>query len=407
MSQESESPELPLLSAPRHPIDVVTDRTSWHRTLDLLAGGTGPIAIDVERASGFRYSPRAYLVQLYRRGSHNFIVDPVEIPDLSELSRQFVDAEWILHAAHQDLPSLRNLGVSPETIFDTELGARIAGLPRVGLQGAVEDLLGLRLAKEHSAADWSTRPLPPSWIDYAALDVEILPDLRDVIAAHLEAAGKEGWAQEEFQAVLRMEPPTRGPEPWRRLSGLHQVRGQRALAIARSLWLSREELAQELDIAPGRLVPDRALIAAVLASPPTKRALADLSSFHGRYAKREMNRWWEAIEQGRQTEDLPSLKAPGDSLPPPRAWMDKNPDAARRLTIARDAIARIAASHHIPGENLLSPETLRRLSWSPPLPLTLESVSRALDDRGVRQWQRNLTAGVVLEGFLEAAALSE
>lgn len=406
MHRSPEAADLPLLSAPRHPIHLVTDVATWHHTLDLLGEGTGPLALDVERASGFRYSSRAYLVQLYRRGSQNFIVDPVEVPDLSALSRQFAESEWILHAAHQDLPSLRELGVEPLNLFDTELGARIAGLPRVGLQGAVADLLGLRLAKEHSAADWSTRPLPAEWLNYAALDVEILPDLRDVISAHLEAEGKHEWAQEEFHAVLRMEPSSRGPEPWRRLSGLHQVRGQRALAVARELWLAREQLAEELDTAPGRLVPDRSLIAAVLAAPPHKKALAELSSFHGRQAKRELERWWSAIERGRQTDDLPTLKAPGDSLPPPRAWLDKNPEGARRLALARDALSRLAQAHRMPSENLLSPDTLRRLSWSPPSPLTRDSLQSALRERGARPWQVALTVGAIQESFLEAEALS-
>jgi len=238
MSESSpETPSAPLrpLSAPDQGLEVVTSAEAWKKVLDVVAGGTGPIALDVERASGFRYSQRAYLVQIYRRGGTNFLVDPLEVPDLSSFTTRFGDEEWVLHAARQDLASLREVGMSPTRLFDTELGARLAGLSRVGLQGSVEDLLGVQLAKEHSAADWSTRPLPEGWLNYAALDVELLPDLRDAISRTLEEAGKSELAREEFDAIIYEPPPAARAEPWRRLSGLHQVRGARGLAIAREL----------------------------------------------------------------------------------------------------------------------------------------------------------------------------
>ena len=49
----------------------------------------------------------------------------------------------------------------------------------MGLGAVVEDTLGIALAKAHSASDWSTRPLPQSWLEYASLDVEHLVDVRD------------------------------------------------------------------------------------------------------------------------------------------------------------------------------------------------------------------------------------
>ena len=58
-------------------------------------------------------------------------------------------------------PGLSGRGrTAPRQLFDTELAARILGLPRVGLAATVEHYLGVSLAKEHSAVDWSTRPLP-------------------------------------------------------------------------------------------------------------------------------------------------------------------------------------------------------------------------------------------------------
>ena len=235
-----------------------------------LGEGHGPVAVDVERASGFRYSQRAYLIQVFRRGAGVFLFDPPPIGDFRALQEAIGDAEWVLHAASQDLPSLRELGLGPASMFDTELAARLLGHERVGLGAVVEDTLGITLAKAHSASDWSTRPLPQSWLEYAALDVEHLVDVRDALVAELEEQGKTDFAAEEFRAVLEREPKPAREEPWRRLSGLHMVRGRKALAVARALWTAREDFARSEDVAPGRLVPDRALVAAVLADPKSK-----------------------------------------------------------------------------------------------------------------------------------------
>ena len=140
-------------------------------------------------------------------------------------------------------------------MFDTELAARLLGMHRVGLGTVVEDTLGIQLAKAHSASDWSTRPLPQSWLEYAALDVEHLVDAgRDPTRSSTRPARPSSPARSSGRPG-RATKPSRG-EPWRRLSGLHTVRGRRNLAVARALWLTREELAREQDVAPGRLVPD-------------------------------------------------------------------------------------------------------------------------------------------------------
>ena len=398
---------LPLLRAPRHGIELVSSTDAWQRALDALSSGSGPLALDVERASGFRYSQRAYLVQIYRRGTTNYLVDPIEIPDLAEFTERFSDEEWILHAARQDLPNLRELGMEPATVFDTELGARLAALSRVGLQGSVEDLLGISLAKEHSAADWSTRPLPPEWLDYAALDVELLPDLRDAIASTLDTQGKTDIAREEFHAILTEAPPVRRAEPWRRLSGLHQVRGARGLAIARELWSAREQRAQELDVAPGRLIPDRSIVHAASEKPSSKSALLALPNFHGRASHKEAARWWEAIERGLTTTELPPLRGSGDSLPPPRSWADKAPEAHRRFVVARDLVNTAAERMNIPAENLLTPEHLRRLCFSPDDPTRPSAIDTQLERLGARRWQRDVVVPLIVEAFSQARQLDE
>jgi len=383
--------------------EVIAGRDAFLAAVERIAAGRGPVAIDAERASGFRYSQRAYLIQVHRREAGTFLFDPPAIGDLRELGDALGDEEWIIHAATQDLTCLREVGIDPRRVFDTELAARLLGMERVGLGAVVEELLGIHLAKAHSAVDWSTRPLPEEWLEYAALDVEHLVDLRDALAERLAAAGKTGIAEEEFAAELERDLNPVRADPWRRMSDLHTVRGARNLAVARELWVARDEVARETDTAPGRLVPDKSLAAAARVLPRSKRELAALKEFNGRASRTQIDRWWAAIERGLTTDDLPAVRVPGDALPPIRAWADRNPDAARRIGPAREAVAAIAAELSIPVENLLTPEHLRRVAWAPPDPITAETIGAALAALGARRWQIERTAQRIADSFVAAA----
>jgi len=380
--------------------EVLSDAKALREASDALAAGTGPVGVDVERASGYRYSQRAYLVQVFRRDAGVFLFDPPAIGDLHPLQSAIGGEEWVLHAASQDLPSLRELELVPPVIFDTELAARLLGHAHVGLGAVVEDTLGITLAKEHSAADWSTRPLPQPWLEYAALDVEYLIDARDALEKELADAGKTDIAQQEFAAELARPPKPTREDPWRRLSGLHTVRGRRAFAIARELWTAREDFAREKDVSPGRLVPDRSLVAALRADPRSKGELAALKDFTGRASRTELDRWWQAIERGRAASDLPLERVPGDGLPPVRAWKDRNPEAARRIAHARPAVAARAEELNMPTENLLTPELLRRISWQPPTPATAQTIGETLAELGARPWQLAETTQIIADAFV-------
>lgn len=373
---------------------VVASATALDAAVAVLGGGTGPVAIDTERASGYRYWQRAYLIQVRREGTGTVLIDPIGLADLSGLATVLNPQEWVLHAASQDLPCLAELGLRPDAVFDTELAARLAGLERVGLAALVEELLGYQLQKGHGAADWSHRPLPPEWLTYAALDVELLLPLRAALAAELDAQGKSGWAAEEFEAVRTAGPPAPRVDPWRRTSGMHRIHHSRHLATVRELWLAREQLAQQRDIAPGRVLPDSAIIDAALADPPNEAALLSLPVFGGRAQRRQVSIWLGALQTARAlpASELPPLRAPGGDRPPVNRWPDKNPAAAVRLAAARAALAEIADQHRLPVQNLLQPELVRRLCWAPPEPLDAAAVERELLAGGARRWQRELTA---------------
>jgi ribonuclease D len=375
----------------------VTDRAALEEVAQKLAAGTGPVAVDAERASGFRYSQRAYLVQLRRNGAGTALVDPIALgSDLHELAPALTGPEWVLHAASQDLPCLAEVGLAPTSLFDTELAGRLAGLPRVGLGPLVEQLLGLSLEKGHGAADWSRRPLPDDWLVYAALDVEVLVQLRDVLAALLAEQGKLEWARQEFEAVRTAGPPAPRAEPWRRTSGIHKIRKPRALAAVRALWEARDRLAAERDIAPGRVLPDAAIVDAAVVAPTSPAALAAMPVFRGRSQRRLTPYWYAALAQaaGLDADALPTATAPSDGPPPVARWADRDPAAAARLSTARAGIAALSEQWTIPAENLLQPDLLRRVCWSPPAD---GDVAGALREGGAREWQVGLIAPLLGE----------
>ncbi len=393
----------PLLE-PRDGLPPLVDSAEALRAAtEALAKGTGPVAVDAERASGFRYGHRAFLVQFRRAGAGTVLVDPVACTDLSGVDAALADTEAVLHAASQDLPCLAELGYRPRQLFDTEVAGRLLGYPRVGLATLVETTLGLGLEKSHSAADWSTRPLPEEWLRYAALDVEVLVDLRDVLAAQLAEQGKLEWARQEFAAELSAGPPPPRADPWRRTSGIHRVRSRRSLAVVRELWLERDKIARRRDVSPTKVLSDAAIIEAAKLMPSGADQLGTIAGFTSRGARRHLPEWGRAISRARAQADraLPTASAPaGDGPPPAHRWQERDPDAFRRLTAVRAVVAALADEHNLPVENLLQPDAVRRLSWQPPPDVSVASVAAELLGYGARPWQVELTATPIAKALL-------
>ncbi|MBB4676987.1 HRDC domain-containing protein [Crossiella cryophila] len=403
VNDSGEQPELTLLTTPSGGVpDVINTVDGVRRAAAMLAAGTGPFAVDTERASGYRYSQRAYLVQIRREGAGTVLIDPVAVNGRVEALAEVLNpAEWVLHAASQDLPCLHELGLGPETLFDTELAGRLAGFERVALGALVERQLGFRLEKGHGAADWSRRPLPADWLAYAALDVELLLELRASLEAELISQNKLAWGLEEFEAVRTAAPPPPRAEPWRRTSGIHRLRSPRQYAAVRSLWQARNTIAQQRDIAPGRVLPDSAIVEAALHDPTGHAELLSLPVFRGRAQRRMADVWSGALLEARELpkSDLPDPSPQHDGPPPPNRWAERDPAAAARLVAARGALTTLAEQLRMPVENLAQPDLVRRLCWQPPAEIDLGSVRAALAAGGARNWQ------VEQVGELLAAAL--
>ena len=409
MSAGSEAGGIVPLLEPRDGLPpVVATDAALAEVTGRLARGQGPVAVDAERASGYRYGQRAYLVQLRRADAGTVLIDPIACPDLSGVDAALHDAEAVLHAASQDLPCLAEIGFRPRRLFDTELAGRLLGYPRVALGTLVEEVLGFHLEKGHSAADWSTRPLREELLRYAALDVEVLIELRDALAAELAAQGKTEWARQEFEAVLAARPAAARPDPWRRTSGIHRVQSRRGLAVVRELWAARDRIAQLADLSPRRVLPDTAIIEAARSYPANHAQLVRISGFAGRLARRHEKDWLTAVARARGSADDELPETAGGAVPngPPPAhrWAERDPAAAARLASARAVVTALATDSGLPVENLLSPDALRRLSWDPPEPSDERAVAQALARYGARPWQIELTAEPIARALRDAPA---
>ena len=313
---------------------------------------------------------------------------------------------------------MREFGIIPRTLFDTELGARIAGCPRVGLGALCESLLEISLAKEHSAVDWSIRPLQQEWLDYAALDVAVLLDLRDKVAELLEVQGKLKWAEQDFASIVSAhESPSKKEtrkEPWRRTSGMHEIKSRYQMAIIRELWITRDKVAEKIDLAPGRLLSDAVIVALAKSQVKSAAEIMKLPEAKARIKndiqKKHLPLWFETYLRASNLKesDWPQLRSKSDSLPPVKIWKVKFPLAYARIMHARLRLSEIASENSLPLENLLTPEVARTITfdnaqerehrYSTALVAKIETQLRL---NGAREWQIAKCADALAQSLCE------
>ena len=375
---------------------------------DALGSGRGPIAIDTERASGYRYDERAFLVQLRRRDTGTILIDPEgRRAELREaLAPVLNSAGWVIHAAPSDLPCLARLGLYPADLFDTELAGRLAGIHRVNLAAMVEDILGFTLSKGHGQEDWSTRPLPAEWLDYAALDVELLNELAEAMAEILDAAGKLDWAVQEFQHIRRTHGPSTPTEPatWTQTKGVNGLNRPEQRAVVRELWLERDRIARQRDCAVHRILKTRTMIEIARKLPGSSGDLATISGFPRR-DERARTRWMSVIDKARRSPRATWPEPPrhdSDHVPG-RSALASYPEVKESLSRIREALPEVSGEVEVPVENILSPATLRAVVWHTVETGRIRSTGELVDHLEAleaRPWQIELTVPVLARELL-------
>lgn len=368
----------------------ITDTPAALETaINALASSSGPIAIDTERAQGFRYGQDTWLIQIKRGQAGTFLIDSHVLPNLHELGA-VLDDEWIFHAANQDLPALAAQGMIAPSLFDTETAARLVGFRQFSLASLVEQLLGLKLEKNHQAENWSVRPLPRDWLRYAAMDVELLQELRDLLVKRLEKLGRHQWAMQEFDYQLTHVLKFHEPH-WRELKGIGRLRTARELAIARELFNIREKIGKQEDLATNLVLSAKGIIEAAEAYPTTRNQFMRLREFQTPQARPHREEFWAAIVRARtlSADELPNphVTHSADYIPPLKYWKRSHPEAHRRLLAVRELVEARGQQLDLDPQVVLQPKMQRQLAWKTLPSARLEVLVERLQEAEARPWQ--------------------
>ncbi|MBM7825490.1 ribonuclease D [Arcanobacterium pluranimalium] len=386
---------IPLLE-PRGGTPEIT-HNSIDDALRSLSQGRGAFAIDTERAMGIRYSNRAYLVQIKRENTPIFLIDPIGVEDQLIKLTELLNDEWILHAADQDLPCLAELNLRPAKVFDTEIAGLLLGFERVSLQAMVAELLNVALAKEHSSADWSQRPLSAEMRAYAALDVDVLHELKDHLIPLLENSGRLEWHEQECEAVRTRPPAAPKQQPWRKAARQAGIRDRRALAMVEQLWNTRDELGRHRDVSPSKVLPSKILAELASRKPRSRADVLNSTLLRSRIRSKDAVHWWEAIDRAWHLKDsqLPErhFQENKDPFPPVKRWENLDPQAAQRWNRLRSAILTHADELGIRQDMLLKPAIQKFVAWQGWA--SASELHDLLAAQGARPWQIAQAAPVI------------
>ncbi|MBP3222891.1 MAG: HRDC domain-containing protein [Actinomycetaceae bacterium] len=373
-------------SFPSQGIPDITTRYTFNDHISQLKKAHGPIAIDTERADGKRYYPRAYLIQIKRENSSTFLIDPIEnahnIPSLAHAIKQ---EEWILHDAPQDLPCLSLIDLQPSRLFDTFIAGALLGLRRLSLQKMLEDILNVHIEKEHTAEDWSMRPIPQAMRSYAALDVEFLHPLRHELIEQLQRKERLSWVEEECTYILHQKPRSAPKEPWRKLQKKYKITNRRSLAMLQLMWNTRDRLAQKRDIHPTRIISNENL--AYLASKKP-RSYGDVRSSKALRSQASRPYAQALSKDAKKAWALPENKLPSLALTYSHANPHVSKDKDAHIEILKHALKECASHTQINPRFLLTSSTIKdvaREEWK-----RSEDVENLLRTHNVREWQIEL-----------------
>ena len=297
------------------------------------------LAVDTEAASFHRYLDRVYLLQISSR-DETAVVDPLATDGLGPIGELLADPaiEIVFHDADYDLRLLnKEYSFEAQALFDTRIAAQLLNEPGIGLAALLEKYLGVKLDKRYQRADWSSRPLSPEMLAYAAADTRYLLQLRDILRDQLSQKGRLGWAQEEFALLedIRPSPPDQAEPGWLRLKGAKALKG-RELAVLREVWEWRESAARKADKATFRILNNEPMLAMAKAPPRDLAALKAIQGVSADQAQRRGKELLAAVERG--------LVVPDSDLPRVPRPQRRAPDLAfeqrlEKLKTARNALA--------------------------------------------------------------------
>jgi len=208
------------------------------------------IGVDTEFVREKTFNAELCLIQI-ATGSTIYCADPMGLDGVNNdrgktLWQAITNPAWVLHSGRQDLEVIyQTVNLLPGEVFDTQIAAALLGYqPQIGYGNLVNELYDIELAKSHTRADWSRRPLPSAFIEYAAEDVQYLLPAYDTLTERLENLGRLHWAIEDSMALLDLSLYTNDvTQAINRLKGAINLRGSaRSAAAHLAAWREREAL---------------------------------------------------------------------------------------------------------------------------------------------------------------------
>ena len=295
-----------------HPYQLVDGRAL--EPLQEVLSREQRIGLDTEFMRETTYFPQLCLLQI-ATAEQIFCADPLGDFDLSAFWQALTHPAWIVHSGRQDIEVLfLASGLMPDRILDTQIAAALLGYaPQLGYGALVSELFGVELAKTHTRADWSRRPLPEEFLRYAAEDVEYLLPAYDLLAGRLSHEGRLHWAEEDACDLLDRSLYAPDPEAAvHRLKGARYLRGRARRAAAKlAAWREREAL--RLDRPRQWILKDTVLLALAIAGPAGEAALARTAELPPKLLRRSGSELLAILSDAES-----AASAPDDYEPPPR-----------------------------------------------------------------------------------------
>ncbi len=304
----------------QRPYDYVDNPEALRRLCERLAG-VDWLALDTEFQRDKTFFSRLCLIQV-AAADVVACVDPLALEDLDCLLAIVFDpaVTKVMHAAVQDLEIFYYLrGEVPKTIFDTQVAAPLLGFPeQTGYAALVSSMLGVKLSKAHTRADWTRRPLSPGQMSYAADDVRYLAQLYPRLRGTLADKRRLSWLEEDFAALSDPRRYEADPaQAWRRVRGVERLAGER-LSVLQALAAWRERTARRTNRPRNWLIRDDCLLDVARLLPETKQQLGEVRGLSDRFLARHGESVLETIDQARRTP-------PEGQPPPPRRSVRLNP----------------------------------------------------------------------------------
>ncbi len=316
------------------------------------------IAVDTESNSLHAYRERVCLIQFSIQKS-DYVVDPLVFQDLLSLAPIFSDPniEKIFHAAEYDLICLkRDYDFTFASLFDTMQAARILGYPQVGLDNLLAEKFGVKMDKRHQKADWGTRPLTLSQIDYARFDTHYLFQLRDLLEQELRLKGRWDIAQEDFALACHMgemKERNNNGASWKRFAFRKDL-SLRELTVVSELCLCRDRIAERLDRPVFKVIGDDMLLDIARKLPEKDVDLAGIG-----LSPKQINLWGHEILAATQR---------GLAAPLVKRELPKHPKDAvlKRLEKLKNWRKNLARESAVESDVILPKMYLSMLSENPP-----------------------------------------